>query len=297
MRWIDGLCVFAVSFGVVFCSVCFVNADEAVSFATSPLWLSSTHVTEGMNVQISTVVMKKDADSAMGTVTFFAAGKTIGSADFSLSNSVGGAVVAVSWVPEKGKHAISAKISKVTISREGKEQTLAVAEELKSTETLTVDPDNDRDGITDPTDQDDDNDGIPDAQEIKDGTNPLVKEVAKAAPAVAGAATTSVSGIVDQATDIAKSTGNSVFETTESLREKGKSYFDAKVAAQGNVASFASTTNSDIMKNPSGILATAKNYVFKAGAFIFGNIYVFYIVLILFAMWILRKIWRRYSLD
>ena len=290
-----GFCLFAVSFGVVFCCALYVHADELVSFATSPLWLSSTHVTEGRSVTISTVVMKKDAESAQGTVTFFADGTVVGSADFSLSSDVGGAVVAVSTVPSKGTHKISAKISKVTVTQGGKEQTIAVAEEIKSAETLVVDPDNDRDGIPDATDPDDDNDGVPDSVEIKNGTNPFVADAPAAAPAVAGAATTSVSGIVDKATDIAKSTGANVFQTTESLRAKGKDYFDAK--SKGGVSGFGSTTNADLLKNPTGILETAKSYAYKTGAFVFGNIYVFYLILILFVLWLLRRIWRRYSLD
>ncbi len=295
MQWIKGACLFAVSFGLVFCCALYVHADELVSFATAPLWLSSTHITEGKSVQVSTVVMKKDAESAHGTVTFFADSAVIGSADFSLSSDVGGAVVAVSTVPAKGSHKISAKISKVTVMQGGKEQTIAIAEEIKSSETLVVDPDNDRDGIPDATDPDDDNDGVPDSVEIKNGTNPFVADAPVAAPAVAGAATTNANGYVDQATNIAKSTGSNVFQTTESLRAKGKDYFDAK--SKGDVSGFGSTTNADILKNPSGILAAAKSYAYKAGSFVFGNIYAFYLILILFVLWLLRKIWRRYSLD
>lgn len=300
MQWVKGLCLFGLSFGLVFCVACFANAD-AVSFAKNPLWISPSHVTEGKNVQISTVVMKTDAESAYGSVAFFADGAPVGSADFSLSDPVGGAVVGVSFVAVQGVHAISAKISAVKIVRDGKEETVPASGAITAAEKLTVDPDNDRDGVSDADDADDDNDGISDDDEKKNGTDPLVKEASKAAPAVAGAATTSVSGLVTQVKEIAGPVGETLVETTEGWREKGKEYFDGKVAGTSDVKGFASTTNSDLVKNPKegvmGIWEMVQAYVFKAGAFVFGNAYAFYIFFILLMLWILRKIWKRYSLD
>jgi hypothetical protein len=293
MRFMHAFCVFALSFGAVFCAACVVNA-ETVSFAKNPLWLSSTRVTEGKTVQISTVVMKADVESAQGTVFFLANGKEIGSADFSLSESVGGAVVAVGWAAEKGSHAVSAKISAVKVVRNGKEETLPASGEIKSAEALTVDADNDRDGVSDANDADDDNDGISDSEETKNGTDPFKKEVT---PTVAGMSTTSVSGIVKEAKDIAGPIGETVLSTTEGWREKGKEFFEGKVAGASNTQGFASTTNADIKNNPMGIFEMVKHYVYKGGSFVFGNVYAFYLIGIGFILLGIRKIWRRYSMD
>lgn len=298
MEWVKGLCLFGLSFGIVFCAACFANA-EAVSFATNPLWVSSSHVTEGKAVQISTVVMKTDAESASGSVTFFVDGASIGTADFALSESVGGAVVGVSFVSTPGSHSISAKISAVKVVRDGKEETIPESAMIAAPQKLVVDADNDRDGVSDADDADDDNDTISDSDEKKNGTDPLKKE--EAMQSVAGAATTSVSGIVEQAKEIAGPVGESVFETTEGWREKGKEYFDEKVAGASNTKGFASTTNKDLVANPKegviGIWEMVQAYFFKAGAVVFGNVYAFYILFILLILWILRKIWKRYSLD
>ncbi len=294
MKWIDGLCVFALSFGIVFCAACVANAQ--VSFVSNPLWLSGSHVTEGVTVQASTVITKQSAESVQGTVTFYSNGTSIGTSDFTLPSSVGGVVVAVSWAPEKGTHLISAKVTRAVA---GNSQDLNVSEEVKAKETLTVDADTDRDGISDTNDADDDNDGISDVDEKKNGTDPLKKEGAM--PSVAGAATTSASGLVTQAKNIAGPIGESVVETTEGWREKGKKFFEGKVAGASNTEGFASTTNADFVNNPKegvmGIWEMIKHYAYKAGSFIFGNVYAFYIFFILLILWIIRKIWRRYSLD
>lgn len=294
MKWIDGLCVFALSFGVVFCAACYANAE--VGFVSNPLWLSSSRVTEGVTVQASTVITKRDLEKVDGTVTFYADGNAIGTADFSLPPNVGGVVVAVSWVPGKGTHAVSAKVTRAVA---GGSQDLNVAEEVKAKEKLTVDPDNDRDGVADAKDEDDDNDGASDAEETKNGSDPMKKETS-AMPSVAGAST-SASGVVEQAKDLAGPVGETVVETTESWREKGKDYFDGKVAGSSNTKGFASTTNKDLVSNPKegvmGVWEMVKAYAFKAGSFIFGNVYAFYIFFIVLILWIIRKIWRRYSLD
>jgi hypothetical protein len=297
VKWIDGLCVFALSFGIVFCAVCVVNAD--VGFVSNPLWLSSSHVTEGVTVQASTVITKRDVEKVDGTVTFYSNGKEIGASDFSLPSSTYGVVVAVSWVPSQGTHLVSAKVTRAVAG----EKDVNVAEEVKAKETLSVDPDNDRDRIADAKDDDDDNDGVTDADEKKKGTDPMTKDAsaqAGASPAVAGAST-SPSALVEQAKDIAGPVGETVFETTEGWREKGKEYFNGKVAGNTNTKGFASTTNKDLVSNPKegvmGIWEMVQAYFYEAGAFVFGNVYAFYIFFILLILWILRKIWRKYSLD
>lgn len=277
--------------------LCASLAHAEVSFVSNPIWLSDSHVTEGVSVTVSTVITKRDLESVEGTVTFYAGGNAIGSADFSLPQNVGGTVVAVSFVPEKGAHTVSAKITRAVA---GDSKELAVSEEVKAEETLTVEIDTDRDGVSDAEDADDDNDGASDVDEKAKGTDPLKKE-ASATPSVAGLSTTSPSALIEEAKDIAGPLGETVFETTENWREKGKEYFDANVAKTSNVNGFASSTNAALVSNPKegvmGIWEMVSAYFFKAGAFIFGNVYAFYLFFILLILWMLRRAWRRYSLD
>lgn len=313
MYLIKGFTLFALSFGLVFSATYVANAEEAVSFASSPLWLSQTHVTEGVTVQVSTVVMKKEVDSAQGTVTFLSDAKVIGTADFSLSSTVGGAVVAVSFVPQIGVHGISAQISKVTVSRDGKEVVSTVPQSIQATEKVTVDPDTDRDTLTDAIDPDDDNDGILDAEEVKAGTNPKVKEVSKQEPVVAGAASTSLD-IVSQAKVLAEKSGSSVFQKTENFRLNSAAYFDDKktAAIKARDAKRADAVPKDVdldtliedkpslreqVGDRSGMLENAKVQSFSILSMIFNNKYAFYLISIFFVLWMVRKIWKRYSLN
>jgi hypothetical protein len=316
MRIVKELILFVLSFSLVLGTAYAANAEEVVSFASSPLWLNTAHVTEGKLVQISTVVMKRGSENVFGTVRFIAGGKEVGTADFSLSDSVPGAVVAVSFVPPPGKHSISAIISEARVIKTGNEETVKVSDEIKASETLVVDADMDRDGIPDATDLDDDNDTISDLDEKKNGTNPLAKEVSKtvATPAVAGMATTSLNDAVEKASALAHVTGNTVFATTELFRTKGAAFFDEKLRAAETTREAARAAAADIqtaderavegfrplseqLKDTSGILGGIKVQVYSIGATLFKNAYAFYIVFIVFVLWVLRKIWRRHSLD
>jgi len=295
MKWIDGLCIFALSFGAVFCAACVVHAE--VGFVSNPLWLSASNVTEGSKVQVSTVVTKENVEEAEGTVTFYSDGKEIGTSDFSLPPDVGGVVVSVSFVPEDGTHSVTAKVTRAHAG----EKEVTVAAEVKAKETLRVEPDTDRDSISDAKDEDDDNDGVSDAEETKQGTDPKKNETASVAtPKVAGAST-SPSAIIEQAKEITGPIGETVIETTEGWREKGKDFFDTKSAGKQNVKGFASTTNKDLVSNPKegvmGIGEMVLAYAYKAGAFIFGNVYAFYLFFLFLILWLLRKMWRKYSLD
>ena len=309
MQWVKGLCLFGLSFGVVFCVACVASAAE-VSFVSNPLWLSTTKTTEGESVQASTVITKQGAEAISGTVTFYANGKELGATDFSLSSGVGGVVVALSFVPEKGTSAVSAKITHAVVGDEA----ITVTGEAKAGVTLVVEPDNDRDKIADATDPDDDNDGISDADEKKNGTDPLKKEVVQsAAPSVAGA-TTSTGDFVGQATSVAKNTGSLLFAKTEGFRLSAGDYFDTKIAeaeAVRKAKQAAAGEEMDLderlvagpkpfmeqLKDTSGLFEGIKIQAYKVLAFIFGNVYAFYIVIILFVLWLLRKVWRRHSLD
>lgn len=295
MKWIDELCIFALSFGAVFCAACVVHAE--VGFVSNPLWLSDTRVTEGVSVQVSTVLTKEDVTHAEGTVTFYSDRKEIGTADFSIPQTVGGVVVSVSFVPTNGAHVVTAKVTRAKAG----EKEVTIGTEVKAKETLTVEPDNDRDAIADATDDDDDNDGVNDTDEKAKGTDPKKNETSAAAtPKVLGAST-SPSAVIEQVKDVTGPIGETVFDTTEGWREKGKEFFDEKSAKKPNVKGFASTTNKDLVSNPKegvmGIWEMVEAYAYKAGAFVFGNVYAFYLFFLFLILWLLRKMWRRYSLD
>ncbi|HWO07456.1 MAG TPA: Ig-like domain-containing protein [Candidatus Paceibacterota bacterium] len=307
MQFFKGLCLFGLSFGVVFCAVCFANAD--VSFVSNPIWLSTSKTTEGTAVQVSTVVTKQGTETISGTVTFYADGDVIGTSDFALPADVGGVVVTATFTPETGTHTLSAKITRAIAVRGDTEEVMTTTSEVKVGEPLVVESDNDRDGIPDASDPDDDNDGVSDADERAQGTDPLKKE---ATPAVAGTSMASFSG----ATDAAKNVGAVIFEKTEALRESAANYFDTKLkdaeAARDAKRDAADDfleedieeklvadpkPLSEQLQDTSGMFEGLKIQAYKALLFVFDNIFVFYFLSIVIILWIVRKIWRRHSLD
>lgn len=238
---------------IFFCTVAY--ADETVSFASSPLWLSTTRAIEGDSIKVSTVVTKNGTSAVSGSVTFFANDTAIGSSDFSLSAQTGGAIVAVSWVPKAGEYRISAKMTKASIARNGKNENVTTSATIAAQETLRVD---------------------------------AKPEPAKIATTSQSASAQTVSSdFTSRATNIAKSTGNVVFEKTESFRASGDAFIDAELAKDSDTSA----------SGVPGIVAGAKTAALKAASYLFKNIYAFYLVLILFILWLLRKIWKRYSLD
>ncbi len=306
------MCLFGISFGVVFCTACLVHADTVVSFAAAPLWLSSTHVLEGESVMISTVVMKKKSERVDGVVTFKSGTSTISSAPFSLPSTESGAVVSVSWVPNPGSHNISAHISQVSVG----EQAAHTATELSSVqskEVVIVRADTDRDRVADSEDGDDDNDGITDTDEKKNGTNPKVSDSVQRTPEVAGVATTT-DGLIEQARTIASSTHNALLRSTESFRLNGAEYFDMKlqeaekkradkIAAVQKLPSIDDIAEkkmlplSEQFADASGILEGVTIQAYRLLVQLFSNIYAFYLVLIFLVLWILRTIWKRFSIT
>ena len=186
-----------------------------------------------------------------------------------------------------------------------------MTKELRAAHSLIVLKDTDRDTKPDDSDPDDDNDGLSDIEEKKNGTNPLVKEV-KPTPKVLGASTTATtsSALVDRVVDTATSIGNMAFEETEEMRLAADAYVGAKLAnIEANIAARPTNTSEsgttsiqfrsfkDQVSDVGGLLDSAKYYALKCIGFIVGSIYAFYLFLIAVVLLVLRKIWRRHSLD
>ena len=306
MWFIKSIFLFGVSFSVAFAAVSFADAQE-VGFVSNPVWLSTEKTTEGETVTASTVITKSGGEAVSGTVEFFANTASIGTADFSLPADVGGVVASVSFVPAKGSHAVSVKITRAVVARGTGAEEVPVTAEAKAAKSLTVEPDNDRDKIPDATDADDDNDGVSDTDEKTQGTDPKVKEVAT--PTVAGTSTSSIDGATESAKDIMAT----VFSQTETLRHSMANYFDRKIeeTAQARAEKQAAASKlpdieekvlnpkplTEQIEDTSGFLEGFKIQFYKIGSFFTDNVLVFYGIGVLILLAVLRKLWRRHSLD
>ena len=254
-------------------------ADSSLSFATTPLWLSSSHIMEGRSVHISTVVMKTGNDSISGTIIFYADTLAIGSAAFSLPSTSGGTVIDISWTPPKGAYRISAKIVHPKRIVDGKEEALEIANASTAASVLTVDADANHNGISD-------------AKEPQSSGSASAGN-APTHPQVAGVSTTTdatstASDLIAGATQSAQSLGSALYKKTEQFRAMGADYSKKKLAT----ADYTEATTPSMWS-----WGEIKIMGLKTLSFFFDNIYAFYIVLIFIVLWLIRKVWRRYSLD
>jgi|GEM_PF-1693685 len=306
MWLVKSIFLFGISFSVAFAAVSIADAQE-VGFVSNPVWLSTEKTTEGETVIASTVITKKGADAVSGTVEFFSNDTSIGTADFSLPADVGGAVASVTFVPTKGTHAVSVQITRAVTVSGDIEKEVRVTAEAKAANALTVEPDNDRDGISDAKDADDDNDGVSDADEKVQGTDSKKKEAVT--PTVAGTSTSSLDGATETAKDITAT----VFSHSETLRHSMANYFDRKKdeAAKERAAKQAAAKDlpdieeklvnpkplTEQIQDTSGFFEGFKIQFYTIGSFFTDSVLVFYGVAVFILLVVLRKLWRRHSLD
>lgn len=216
----------------------FVSHAASISnagFIPAPLWFSRDTFFAGETVRIYTVVYNGSDSDIRGTVEFLNGTLVVGSDDFSLAKGGRSQDIWIDWKATEGEHRVSARIVRARAAvAGGKEELIDLSQALTGDVSVSVDSDTDKDGVGNKVDPDDDNDGISDADEIRAGTNPLVKD----APPKSEANKDSVSyntnspadKVVDVATEKASDTGSAALSFTESLREKGSILLDKKTA-------------------------------------------------------------------
>lgn len=145
-------------------------------FIPSNIWYSQEPIFAGDKVRIYTIVFNGSGYDLSGAVEFYDNGSLIGSTSFALSS--GGRVrdLWVDWVAKEGKHTITAKIAKTVADQSGKKVPVILENIETGKSERTIEYDTDGDDIGNTEDADDDGDGVSDVDEIKNSTNPLVKD-------------------------------------------------------------------------------------------------------------------------
>ncbi len=202
-------------------------------FIPAPLWFSRDTFFAGETVRIYTVVYNGSDSDIRGTAEFLNGDIVIGTNDFSLARGGRSQDIWIDWKATEGDSRISARIvrARATVAG-GKEESIDFSQSLTAEVSVSVDVDTDKDGVGNKVDPDDDNDGISDMEEIRAGTNPLVKD----APPKSDSNKDSVSyntnspadRVVAVATEKASDVGSTVLLFAESVREKGSVLLDKK---------------------------------------------------------------------
>jgi len=147
--------------------------DLAMKSRDLELSKEDNNLVAGQTVRVYAQVINYGKNDATGTVAFFMGQKVLGTAPVSLRADGVQDELFIDFVLPENDFNIMAKVVEV----DPQDDILTNNEALSRM--FHTQKDNDGDGIGDDLDPDDDNDGVPDAQEIANGTNPLVADTDK----------------------------------------------------------------------------------------------------------------------
>lgn len=134
-------------------------------------WFSDSEPFADTPVRVYVALRNNTGGDLTGTVTFFADGDTLGTQQITaLDNRI--IESWVDWTPSYGEHALTAKLTRGTVSSADRGETTITLSAAEGT--IFVDRDTDGDGVGNKSDIDDDGDGQSDETEISNGTDPLV---------------------------------------------------------------------------------------------------------------------------
>ena len=150
-------------------------AEEYNAGIVSGIWYSETPVFAGETVTVYAALQNQSGADLSGTAEFMAGDEVFATKDVSAGS---GQLLQVSadWTPEFGQQTVVVRISEATFAQDGQDPVTvsdfgsAVAPEQ------FVDRDTDGDRVGDQEDSDDDNDGLPDVDEERIGSDPLLTD-------------------------------------------------------------------------------------------------------------------------
>lgn len=139
------------------------------------LWYSQETVFADQPTRVYVAIRNNTGADLTGTVTFFADDKRLGSQAVSaLDNRL--IESWIDWTPHYGEHALRAELTRMRLSTVGSSTDRVDVSVAAATDSVFADYDTDRDGVGNEADSDDDGDRISDAEELRNGTDPLIPD-------------------------------------------------------------------------------------------------------------------------
>lgn len=134
------------------------------------IWFSNQAPLEGQVVRVYAALYNQSGADITGRAELLLEETLIDSQDISV---VDGRVrdIWYDWVAIPGTHSFTVRLVEGSGSNPGSDP-VSISGISVSSSAISVEPDNDQDGISDDTDPDDDNDGLSDEDEIDNGTDP-----------------------------------------------------------------------------------------------------------------------------
>jgi len=158
-----------------FLSASVLYAQEFNAGIVQGLWYSDKSVFAGQTVRVYVAIRNNTGSDLTGTVEFFDNNRRIGQKTVAALN---GRIIETwaDWKPDYGEHTLSATLSRIELDTVGESTQAVTVISSLAEDTIFVDFDTDGDGVGNQEDTDDDGDGISDTEEVRRGTDPLLKD-------------------------------------------------------------------------------------------------------------------------
>lgn len=239
-----------------------------VGFVTDTIWYSQEEFFAGDTVRIYTTVRNSSTDDVSGTVTFFANDDAIGSTPFSVVRGQA-STYWIDWTATEGKQTITAEITESFVTANGEQTavTLGSTQTGKSTRTISTRP------VEEATLE------VSDTPSGEEGSN-------------------LTAAIADYTPEVVSDSLDSAGEVTESFREKQIESFTERV---NNLESqFEGSSPMEVFRNAweAKDIKSPFQYIWlfisKVILWILERPWWFYIVGILFILWFIRFLYRKF---
>ncbi len=140
------------------------------------IWYSPTKFFAGDKIKIYTAIFNNSGLDISGTVIFSDNSQEIGKKDFFLSADEKIKAIFVEWTAQAGNRNISVRLTNLNKIIDGEKKYIQLEDQQIAKANITIDYDNDQDGVGDLIDEDDDNDGIKDDVEKDNNLDPQKNE-------------------------------------------------------------------------------------------------------------------------
>lgn len=160
----------------VFFTSTVIHASEYNAGFVEGLWYSKEPVFAGETTRLYVALRNNTGSDMTGRVVFYDNDERLTSVSVS---ALDGRIIEAwtDWTPTVGDHELRAELTSVKLdSITGRDEEITVPYGAVR-DSLYVDRDTDGDGVGNQDDSDDDNDGVDDAEEVENGTDPLVADL------------------------------------------------------------------------------------------------------------------------
>lgn len=275
-------------------------------FPQKGIWYSQDLFFDGEKIRIYSAVYNSSQYDLLGTVEFYDNGTGIGKIDFSVAGWGKIKDVWIDWQATAGNHKISAKIINAKILKSGSvAEPIVLQNNQTGVDERFIDVDTDKDLVGNIIDNDDDNDGRTDETEIKQGTDPLKKDLpppaSSEAKLLSGTSTIATSPILSLAAKTVNFVVNAAKTTTKAINKiadsQSKKIEEKKEVVQKEIEEIDNDNDNDNDEKQNSKTEKPLKYAYltalSIAGFILNKKILFYLILAFILYKLLKFIYKK----